>query len=185
MGLEHAFLKVTNSVTTFRVDCRSAPVNRARSNKIAKESPGLSAARSLKETVVCAFSGCSSTLLLSSLLRYVLVCAYQLVPNLFSSPSLDLPLRTGKCSSLRILQTLCINRPRAQISPTAWKAGPTDTLIAEGWLVPRGEAERQWKTTVCCGYFVVHQRASLYRRVGLKGPLYGRTCLNETPASVH
>lgn len=63
--------------------------------------------------------------------------------------------------------------------------GPTDALIAEGWLVPDGEAEGQWKTTVCCGYFVVHQRASLYRRVGLKGPLYGHACLNRTPARVH
>lgn len=108
----------------YHISCRSSFCSRyrARSNKIAKESPGLSAARSLKETVVCAFSGCSSTVLLSSLLRYVLVCAYQHVPDLFSSPSLDLSLRTVKCSSLRILQTLCVNRLLAQVSPTVWKA---------------------------------------------------------------
>lgn len=45
----------------YHISCRSSFCSRyqARSNKIAKESPGLSAARSLKETVVCAFSGCS------------------------------------------------------------------------------------------------------------------------------
>ncbi|CAN8026858.1 unnamed protein product [Ixodes persulcatus] len=171
----------------YHISCRLSfcSLNRARSNKIAEQSSGLSTARPLKETVVCAFSGCSSTLLLSSLLRYVLVCAYQRVPDLCSSSLfLDLPLRTGKCSSLRILQALCINQLLAQVLPTAWKAGPTNALIAEGWLVPRGVAERQWETTVCCGYLVVHQRASLCRRVGLKGPLYGHACLNGTPARV-
>lgn len=109
----------------YHISCRLSfcSLNRARSNKIAEQSSGLSAARPLKETVVCAFSGCSSTLLLSSLLRYVLVCAYQHVPDLCSSSLfLDLPLRTGKCSSLRILQALCINQLLSQVLPTAWKA---------------------------------------------------------------